>query len=82
MQILSIKCTHGNEVECPDAPEMDCVLCAEIVAYDIIQIYDDCIFLSKKLYADDEKQWCARWRFYVMDGNRRGAVNCSERMGV
>lgn len=32
MQILSIKCQHGNEVACPSRPEMDCILCAEEVA--------------------------------------------------
>ena len=81
MQILSTKCTHGNEVQCPDAPELGCESCA----WDIINdtpICEGCVFLSKELYADDVKRWCAKWCIYVMDGDRREAVNCSEREAV
>jgi hypothetical protein len=71
------KCKHDTLIEDANAPEMDCPLCAEAIAYQEI-LCVSCLYRWKKIYADDTDTGCAVWAGIVSGEGRDGVVQCSD----
>ena len=75
--IEQIRCIHGTVIEDPGSPARCCEKCAWDIV-DEVELCDTCVFLSKSIFVDDPKRWCARWAMYISTEGRTRAISCSD----